>query len=96
MFKHIKWAYQRATRGYDDTFMWGLDSSFEVFIEPIEQFCKEELADTEIMTLNPKKKKIFELTLRYIQLHRADESVTQDSTPILWEHIGKNIQAFWN
>lgn len=98
--RKIKLAYQRVTRGYDDTIYWGFDGYFSQFIPAIELFCKNYLSDKEHCKLNPYRTKIYKKMLALIEdwkKHDYDDQFEHpNSESRLWEYFGKNIGAFWD
>lgn len=100
LLRKIKWAYQRVTRGYDDTIYWGFNGYFCQFIPAIELFCKNYLSDKEHSKLNPGRVKIYKHMISLIESFRKhnynDQFEYPNSESRMWEYFGKNIGAFWD
>ena len=96
LLNRIKWAWQRAIRGYDDTIYWSFDDYFSQFIKPLQKFCKDELVDT----IDERRIKIFTETLKLIDNYREmtymDNFEENDAEQRLWEYVGKNLAIYWN
>ena len=93
IIREIKWAWQRVRKGYSDDIKWDFNSYFEQFIEPLQEFCCEQLAEKELMELNPEIKKIYSRTMDLIRKYDIWDTQSQTN---LWEYFGKNITAYWN
>ncbi len=97
--REIKWAYQRAVRGYDETIMWGFDGYFDYFVPPLKKFCEQGLSEKEYMKLNPKLKRIFTETLKRIEDYEntTSEQFYDVPNPMdkLWKYVGAHIGYYW-
>jgi hypothetical protein len=97
---HIKWAWQRVIRGYDDRIFWEFDSYFMQFIPAIKEFCKRELENTEAMEMNFNRKEVFTETLRLIdefeKMPDRNFYDNENEETKLWSYFGKNIGIYWN
>ena len=56
MFQELKYKFQRAFRGYDETIKWDFLGYFQQFIKPLKEFCEQELKD-----IHPDNKKMIEV-----------------------------------
>ena len=84
ILNNIKYAFQRAIRGYDERIFWEFDSYFAQFIKPLEEFCLNELADAEMMKNNPEREKVYTETIRRVQDFRSrwiTKTNTKKKTP---------------
>lgn len=96
--RRIKWAYQRLTRGFDDRIKWSFQEYLEDIIQPLKEFCEEELK--ELNPENSKRTEIYTETLRLIA--DIDKMTTHDyykevnAYSAFWEYFGKNIAWYWN
>ena len=97
IYLEIKWAYQRARYGYDDTIKWSFEDYFSQFIKPLKEFCEEELK-SEYIDNNPDHKEIFEKTLKLIKNHDTAEfgMPSSKATFDLWGYFGAHIGYYWN
>lgn len=89
----LKFAWQRATRGYDDTFMWEMDAYLEhYFLPAIKEFCKRETEDERF-------KKVYDEMLKKIkefeEMDIEDYYKIDNARDKMWEYFGKNIGYFW-
>jgi len=96
----VKFFFQRALRGYDDSFMWGMDGYLEIFIPAIKRFCEEEMKDKEFTELNPDKEDIFKTMFEKIKSFEQrpdDDWYKQPNTSSeMWKYFGKYINYFWS
>lgn len=100
LFREIKFGFQRMFRGYSDDIKWGFSDYFNIAIKPLEEFCLDELDNTEHMKLNPKRCEIYTRTLELIMAFREENYEDQfehpNSESDLWEYVGKHISYYWN
>lgn len=90
IIKVIKYAWQRAVRGYDDTFMWGMDEYLEYyFIPAIKEFCETKSKDI----YDKRYKTVYKETLKRIE---EWEKGNADNGFKIWSYFGKNIGYFWD
>ncbi len=96
----IKWAYQRVRYGYDETIKWGFCDYFWYFVQPLKEFCEEQLLDIKVMDLNPERKAIFTETLKRISAYETmtlnDEYKQPNQASELWEYVGKYLNYYWD
>lgn len=93
----IKWAWQRAIRGYDDTFMWEMDTYFNYYFTPaIKKFCQTQLAESR----DERFLKVFQTMLEKIEAWEKMDILDTYKHPNagseMWSYFGKNIGYFWN
>lgn len=100
-FREIKWAYQRAVHGYDETVFWGFDDYlYNTFKEPIKIFCENALEDKDFCKWNPEKTEVHKETLRLLK--EADKMPVGNyynevnERTRFWEYFSKNIGYFWD
>jgi hypothetical protein len=100
LFREIKYAYQRVVMGYDDRIFFELDGYFDQFIPPIKEFCQTQVKQEKLMKLDPKRKDLFEETLKRIDAYEKmdfkDLMKWNEITKDLWGLIGENITSFWD
>ena len=99
--QRIKWAYQRARYGWDDTALWGLDSHFqETVVPPLKKFCERYIAlDGERHRLNPERTEVCRHTLELInKLETEDYEEMFNGTNIseLAIYFANNIGYYWD
>jgi hypothetical protein len=96
----IKWAWQRAVRGYDDRIFWGFDGYFEQFIPPLEKFCVDYLRNKERAELNEKRAEICRETIRRIRFYQAqwaqNTPVIDKASKELWQYVGAHMAWYWD
>ena len=83
--RRVKWAWQRVTRGYDDTCMWSFDESLKIFIPPLKELCESDQLD-EYAT-------IYSTTLKLIT--KWEKTQTDYDYHKLWEYVGAHIAWYW-
>lgn len=100
MFRQIKWAWQRAIRGYDDSIYWGFDGYFaDVIVPPLKKFCEEQLADKEFVRLNEREAEVYKETLKRIEAleNESFEDMFNDvAITNLVTYFGQNIGCYWD
>lgn len=94
MINQIKWACQRITRGYDDRVYWGFDSYFLQVMPALRNFCEAELK-WEHITLNPKRKRVFERTIKLIDEHGNSKNIHSTKSKLL-KYVGEHAGYYWN
>ena len=97
LYYRLKWALQRAYRGYDDTATWNFDCYLETGIPALKELCNDWLAE-DYADLNPQNKEIMERTLLLIKCYEDSEGVRDyyDVRKNLFGYVGDNIDAYWN
>lgn len=97
--REIKFAFQRMLRGYDNSFMWGMDRYLEqYFIPAIEIFCKDKLKEET----DEKRTEIYSTMLKLIDDWKKQDNGIDDQFEIentsskMWSHFGNNIGYFWD
>ncbi len=98
MFQELKYKFQRAFRGYDETIKWDFLGYFQQFIKPLKEFCEQELKD-----IHPDNKKMIEVfteTLKrikdYEEADQEDFYKVDSKENLLWKYIGENLSYYWN
>lgn len=99
--REIRWAYQRAIRGWDETALWGLDSHFErTVIPPLKQFCQGYMElDAERHRLNPERTEVCKKTLELIKNYENEtyeEMFNGTKVKELAVYFAKNIGYYWD
>ena len=98
-FREIKWAWQRAYYGYDETIKWGFDSYFAMFVKPLKEFCIENMPDDDT---NAKRIEIYSKTLELInefekEAENYENQLKEDNAESrLWKYFGEHIRWFWD
>lgn len=96
----FKYPYQRIRYGYDERIKWGFDGYLSQIVHPLQEFCLEQLEETAMMKLNPRRKRVFTKTLKLIEEYLIDDGLTllgrDNPTTRLWSYFGKNIQIYWD
>jgi len=100
LIRGLHQGFQRMIRGYDDTAMWDLANTLDVYLEPIKKYC-EQMIEEDPKNLNPKRLKIMRRTLELMEKYEEaniKDVLHHSDTPLdaLWSHIGKNITWFWD
>jgi len=98
ILRWIKFAYQRAVRGYSDDIFWSFDGYFADFIPAIKEFCVREL---EVCKEDERRVEIFSTMLRLIDdWEKENKFETQfneeNATSRLWKYFGDKIMWFWS
>jgi hypothetical protein len=90
-------------RGYDDSIKWGFqDYLEELTLRPLKEFCREQLADRYLMSLNPTGKAIYQQTIKLLKaIEREDKKLTSveawyGSHDEFWKYFGEHISAYWD
>ena len=101
LYNRIRWAIQRAVRGWDDTALWGLDCHFEeTVIPPLKVFCQEWLEqDGEIRRLNPERTKVFRETLSLIRKYEKqsyEDMFNGTQVKSLAKYFAEHINYYWD
>ena len=103
ILKQIKWAIQRAVRGYDDTIYWDFAGYLETnMLEPLEEFCKGQMFLDGVIAkgYNIKRVEVYKTTLELIKDFKdkdySDQFEEPNSSSRLWEYVGKNINYYWD
>lgn len=97
ILRAIKFAWQRAFRGYDDTFMWDMVLYLNhYFVPAIKEFCRKKLK----ACYDEKFVKVYEEMLEKIRLweEAPDEDLylSPKTNSAMWSYFGKNIKYFWD
>lgn len=84
-------------RGYDDSFMWNMNSYLnQYFIPAIKEFCKKKLQETN----DEKFIKVYSEMLEKINAWEAEDENDWYKYPNknskMWEYYGQNIRYFWD
>lgn len=108
LYYKIKWAYQRVTRGWDDTATWGLDSHFiEVVVPPLKTLCQREVCrEVCVWAENKTRKEVCKKTLELIEeyeresmwdlLRKHDFRKEDESLNALALYFAENISWYWD
>jgi hypothetical protein len=90
-------------RGYDDSIKWGFQDYLEpIILKPLKEFCREQLADSYHMKLNPKRKEAYQQTVRLIKaIEKEDKKLTSveawyGAHDKFWKYFGEHISAYWD
>lgn len=101
-FKAIKYAWQRANRGYDTTHTWEFSEYFRQILPALKKFCEDELGSgTEEWTDgNGKRVGIYKETLTKIEAYEKMPSTDWYKEPNaeseMWKFIGEHIAWYWS
>lgn len=100
MFRKLKYAWQRAVRGYDDTIFWQFDAYFGQFIPAIKKFAQDKVCDLKFCEYNPDKALIFKTTLDKIKemedMDFKDQFQPNNKLTQFWAYFGEHIAYFWS
>lgn len=97
----LKFAWQRVFRGYDDTFMWGMDEYLNYYFMPaIKEFCIKRLKET----IDEKFIKVYKEMLEKITAWEeagkdpkcSDFYNYPNKNSEMWSYFGNNITYFWD
>lgn len=98
LFKSIKYAWQRAVRGYDERIMWGFSDYFNQCIPALKEFCEKEIPENE--EYNPDRVAIYKKTLELITAFEKMPSENYWKHPNeeseLWKFVGEHIGWYWD
>ena len=73
LYYTTKYAYQRVTRGWDDTATWGLGGHFvDVIVPPLEKLCRSQLQEMYVCKENETRRIVYETTLDLIEEHHRE------------------------
>ena len=101
LFK-IKLAYQRVTRGWDETATWGMDGHFvEVVIPPLKAICQRDIFQCPE---NQSKIKVFKKTLELIAEYETCShysnfrkwDMAEEALQALAVYFAKNLYWYWD
>jgi len=99
MLNEIKWAWQRAVRGYDDRVNWGFNSYFLQVMPALKEFCTNYV-NSENAHLNPERTKVFKKTIELIDEYENDVeswSITESLSSVkLLTYVGKHSGWYWD
>jgi len=102
IIRRIKNAYQRLTRGYDDTVFWGMDDWARKTILPaVKEFCIDYFLNTplEVKALNLKRGEIFGdmlILIKILDNESFEDMYEGKNLSAAMEYFGKNISYFWD
>ena len=97
----IKFALQRAFRGYDDkvSLGWGLEQYFEQIIPSIKEFCEYELNEMSQVEHSTDWTNAYKNTLKLIKdWEDKDYKALDENKELskLFQYISKHIDWYWN
>jgi len=97
LLKTIKYAYQRAVHGYDETIYWEFDSYFIQFLEPLKKFCRDNITNSEVDKM---RTTIFLTTLEKIkafeEMDYKDQFKKPNAESKMWIYIAEHIGWYWD
>lgn len=97
IIRAIKFAWQRAFRGYDDTFMWGMDGYLNYyFIPAIKEFCTRKLKDCSDERFIKVYKEMLEKVILWEEAPQEDWYNHPNKNSEMWSYFGQNIEYFWD
>jgi len=93
----IKFAYQRAVRGYDDRVKlgYGLDGVLEDYLVPLRDFCVRKVYRNGYHNVED----IYYETVCFINEYLSSELNTKDNhkkSDEMWKYIGAHIGCYWD
>ena len=101
MFNSLKYAYQRLTRGYDETIYWGFDEYLEMILPPLRSFCLKRLDDGGVI-LSYKRREIYRPTVllidKFNETYDDFNSLTEiyEAEDEMCSYIGIHLGWYWD
>ena len=97
----IKFAYQRAVRGYDDRVRlgYGLGGVLDDYLIPLWEFCAKNMYREYKNIEYGKREKVYHETMGLIDAYLASEINTldhHDKSAKMWEYIGAHMGYYWD
>lgn len=92
----LKWAYQRAFRGFDERVTWGLDSHLESITNEIMKIAEELLEHTvNTKEVEDMLKEVIRLGGVCYSEGFVDRASYRDEYYEMWKLVGANLAYFW-
>ena len=97
IIRALKFAWQRVFRGYDDTFMWGMDEYLNYyFIPAVKEFCLRRLKDCADERFIKVYKEMLEKIILWEEAPHEDWYNHPNKNSEMWSYFGQNVTYFWD
>ena len=96
LYYRLKWAFQRAYRGYDDEAIWDFDDYLVKGIPALKKLCSKDVYDDK-EGHNKKRIAIFTYTLELIHDYETSEWYQQDEAlHRLYAYVSEHLLWYWD